>query len=210
MKKIEFSAGKLPVIIQSRKSKNSLLKRIVILALLGMFFGTFLDFMHVFNKTTKYTYPVFFGVAWWIPLLYTASSVLIGLVNPVADKILGRKKFLPIKPRDLVLGFIGFCLVWYLSGSLHFSSVITTIILTPFTFLLWWKFDRTKEGIILALTTAFCGCLAEIIISKAGLFQHTFQDFLGIPFWLPLIYISGSISLGNIGRWLTFSKIDRI
>ena len=37
---------------------------------------------------------------------------------------------------------------------------------------------------------------------RAGLFHHTQRDMLGLAYWLPWLYVAGSVGIGNIGRAL--------
>jgi hypothetical protein len=179
-----------------------LLRRAALLALLGASFGTLLDYGHVWTGTVVYTKPWLHGVAWWVPLLYTGASLGIGLSHPLADRLLQRRSPVPLTAPRLLVGFLGLSAVWFASGALPLSTAGVSLILAPVALALWLALDRTRQGLVCALVTALAGCAAEVVLSRAGLFRHTHQDVLGIPIWLPWIYVAASVGLGNIGRRL--------
>jgi hypothetical protein len=182
--------------------RRLLLRRVVILALLGASFGTLLDYGHVWTGTTVYTRPSAFGVAWWVPLLYTGAALGIGLSHPLADRLRSRRSLAPLTPVRLAAGFVGLCAVWFGSGALPLSTTAVSSILAPVALALWFFLDRTGPGLALSFVTALFGFAVEVTLSRAGLFHHTHQDILGVPIWLPWIYVAASVAIGNIGRYL--------
>ncbi len=50
---------------------------IVWLFLPGAIFGTALDAIDVYSHVERYSNPVLFGLAWWVPLLFGAAAVAI-------------------------------------------------------------------------------------------------------------------------------------
>jgi hypothetical protein len=187
-------------------ARGPLLRRIVILGLLGASFGTLLDYGHVWTGTTVYARPSAFGVAWWVPLLYIGAALGIGLSHPLVDRLLGRRARPPLTPLRLAAGFVGLCAVWFGSGALPLSTGGVSAILGPVVLALWFFLDRTGQGLALALATALSGFAVEVTLSRAGLFHHTHQDVLGVPIWLPWIYVAASVGIGNIGRYLAVDE----
>src|SRR5262249_59335631 len=60
------------------------------LAVMGGTVGAALDAVHVHTGTTGYAHPVLFGQAWWVPPLFAAAAVAIGLGRPIAERLVGR------------------------------------------------------------------------------------------------------------------------
>ncbi|HET8852092.1 MAG TPA: hypothetical protein VFN02_06170 [Ktedonobacteraceae bacterium] len=50
--------------------------------------GTMLDALHIYTIVEHYPLPAFFGVAWWVPMLFGAAAVAIGYSHPLADQLL--------------------------------------------------------------------------------------------------------------------------
>jgi hypothetical protein len=184
-----------------------MLRRALVLALLGATFGTLFDWAHVRTGAIGYPRPDMFGIAWWVPLLYTCASLAIGLSHPIADRLLGRRPRFPHTRARLAVGFFGLCAIWFASGALPFSTMVVSAFLAPAALALWWTLDRTWQGLLAAVATAIVGFAVEVVLSRAGFFHHTHPDVLGIAVWLPWIYVAASVGLGNVGRWLAGEEI---
>ncbi|MEO7331084.1 MAG: hypothetical protein ABI193_21085 [Minicystis sp.] len=179
-----------------------MLRRALILAVLGAVFGTLFDYAHV--RTGAIVYPASspIGVPFWVPFLYAGSALLIGFSHPSMDRRLGRPERFAPTPQRLVAGFAGFLGVWFLSGALPFGSGVVALILAPIALGIWFFLDRTWQGLLLGMLTAIIGFAMEVVLSRAGLFRHTHPDVLGIAVWLPCIYVAASVGVGNLGRAL--------
>jgi|SRR5580704_6883085 hypothetical protein len=171
------------------------------LAILGALLGPVLDYAHVVTGAIRYPPPVR-GVPWWVPLLYAGASLAIGLSHPLADRLLRRPSRVALTPPRLAAGFAGFCAVWLASGAVPLGSAAVAALLAPASLALWLWLDRTWQGLAMAAGTAIAGCGVEVVLSGAGLFQHTHRDVLGVALWLPWIYVAASVGLGNVGRHL--------
>ncbi|GAB1289488.1 Insulin-induced gene 1 protein [Apodemus speciosus] len=74
--------------------------------------------------------------------------------------------------------------------------------LTTLSLGLWWTFDRSRSGLGLGITIAFLATLITQFLVYNGVYQYTSPDFLYIRSWLPCIFFSGGVTVGNIGRQL--------
>lgn len=176
--------------------------RVLVLLLAGAALGTLFDWTHVTTSTTAYTSPTWLGLPWWIPLMYAAAGLGIGLSHPQLDRYLARPPR-PLTPLALVLGIIALGAIWAGSGLLPLPHWQRGLILAPAAMLVWWTLDRTRAGLVLAGITAIAGCAAEITLSKLGHFNYMNPDIAGITSWLPWIYVAASVAVGNLGRALT-------
>ena len=175
--------------------------RYVVLLLAGAGLGTLFDATHVATNTTAYTTPAYLGLAWWVPLLYAAAGLGIGLSHPQLDRLLGRPRR-PLHPAALLLGIIALGAMWTGSGLLPLPHWQRGLILAPAALLVWWALDRTRAGLALAALTALIGCTIEILLSRLGLFIYINPDIAGIASWIPWIYGVASVAIGNLGRAL--------
>ncbi len=178
------------------------MRRIVVLACLGATIGPLLDWVHVVTGAIAYTRPFFFGLAWWVPLLYLGAAVGIGVSHPSTDAVLGRSTKRGQSSRDVMLGMLAMATIWASSGLLKDTPLLASAILGPASLLLWWLMDRTWQGAVLAASTAMAGWIIEYTLTTAGLFHHTAPDVGPLPSWLPWLYVGGSVGLGNLSRRL--------
>jgi hypothetical protein len=183
-------------------SMSRLAPRALVLAALGASFGTLFDYAHVLTGAIVYPGPPRFGVPPWVPFLYMGAAMAIGLGVPVFDDVLGRPARFPYTSARLVIGFVGLCTIWFLSGALPFDTRVTALLLAAASLGMWWGLDRTWQGLAVAGATAVGGCMMEVVLSEQGLFRHTHPDVLGVALWLPWIYVAAGVGLGNVGRWL--------
>jgi hypothetical protein len=183
-----------------------------LLALLGATLGTALDAVHVHTGTTSYptgSGPMLAGQPWWVPPLFALAAVLYGFAGPVLDAV-SRSQDRPPERRTAILGIGLFVLAYLLSGLLAGTLGLATIgvagVLAVVAVLLWWVADRRWQGWVLAAGAAASGTMFEAALVALGAFKHADSDFLGVPFWLPVLYCSAGIALGSLGRRLLASQ----
>src|SRR5262245_20711158 len=128
-----------------------MMKRSLILALLGASFGTLFDYAHERTGAIAYTHPSALVVPWWVPFLYMGAALAIGLLHPVADKVLKCPARVPLTPKHLLAGFVGLCAIWFASGALPFASAVVAMILAPASVGLWFWLDRTWQGLVMGI-----------------------------------------------------------
>ncbi len=170
--------------------------------------GSLLDGFHTHSGATMYPHPVFCMMAWWVPLLFGSAGVAVGESHVLLDRAL-KVAYPTISRGRLALGFAGFVLAYFLSGYLPASNLVRTVVLLAIAAGLWCLLDRKLHGILLALGTALGGFVVEVVLSRGGYFAHLRPDFMGIPMWLPALYMSASFSIGQVGRALHGSTVER-
>jgi hypothetical protein len=162
----------------------------VILVGLGATLGSALDAIHSHFGAISYTSPVIAKAAWWVPLLF-AGAYGTGIGRP----LLAREEP-PISAWKVALGmglFIAAYWLWPVR-----CALLSAIFLTG-----WAICDRTRLGLLIAALAAFFGPVVEITLVHAGVFLHHEAHVLGIPVWLPFLYLTASVGLGSLARWLT-------
>lgn len=175
------------------------MKRAWILFAFGATGGVLLDALHTFSATTLYTPPYLMRTAWWVPLLFTSAYGFGGLLYDRGWKSMRAPEALA-PARDVALAMVLFAALYAASGFLPFSNAIKTVILLVGAAGLWIFTDRTWQGVLLSLSAAFGGPLAEVLLSRAGVFRHQHPDLLGIPIWLPALYLATGPSFGQFAR----------
>lgn len=172
----------------------------IVLIALGSTLGVSLDVMHVWTRTTEYPDPEAFGIAWWVFPLFSSASILFGFARPFWERVLGWRT--PPRPLPHVVAGIALFVTAYLcSGLLPFgpagkSAVLGACAIAAFAL------DRTLLGALLGLGAAISGTGFEALLIAGGGFRYVNPDFLGVAIWLPLLYVTVGISVGNLGKRL--------
>lgn len=69
------------------------------------------------------------------------------------------------------------------------------------------RYDSSKLGYLHAGLSAVAGSIVEIVLIDAGLFHYTDSEgalfVLGIPLWLPMLYVCGATSAGCFARYFS-------
>lgn len=96
------------------------------------------------------------------------------------------------------------------SAKLDFANnVQLSLTLAALSLGLWWTFDRSRSGLGLGITVAFLATLITQFLVYNGVYQYTSPDFLYIRSWLPCIFFSGGVTVGNIGRQLAMGVPEK-
>jgi hypothetical protein len=178
------------------------LVRVLRLALLGAVIGPFLDRAHAWTGAIAYDTPVTpLGVPWWVSLVYLGAALGIGLTHPALDRVLRRPQRVALTPRVLAAGFASMVVLWIGSGLIPASNAVIALVLVAGAGGMWWAFDGTWQGVVLAAGTGMGGVVVEATLVRLGLFHHTRPDVLGLPVWLPFVYFGGSVAIGNLSRY---------
>ncbi len=187
-----------------------------ILFFLGAVIGTLGDLCHVLSFTDGYAnafLPLPTGQPLWVPFLFGGATMAIGLGHPWADRVLFSKwKRIKLHKKQIILGGISFHILYSISGFLPLEpTLFRDISMMLGAIATWLAFDRSTPGILLAIVTAGAGTAFEINLVRQGGFYyypHSSQ-LMGVPTWLPWLYVTASITVGNIGRYLQPSKPRR-
>jgi hypothetical protein len=175
------------------------------LFLLGTTLGTALDALHVYSKVERYPTPAFFGLAWWVPLLFGAAAVAIGYSHPMVDPLLHHQR--PSHRLSTSFGELTWLLLAYLVSASTLGSIAKAGLLILIYFNFWLLAGRSWQNLLLSFVTAITGTLIEMILVAAGAFSYLHPDIFGVPYWLPFISASASLAVGDFGRSLmSFSR----
>jgi hypothetical protein len=153
---------------------------------LGAILCVGLDALHVASGTTYYARPVWFGLAWWAPLLFLGAS--LGMLTGV--RLFGAAP-LPHQPRQTLADGLAFVAAYASTSFLGGAPVALALTLLAF----WAARVMTLPGWVggWSVLVAVVGSLAEILLSGAGQFGYHRPDVLGIPWWLPMIYLHAGV-----------------
>ncbi|NWU78105.1 INSI1 protein, partial [Onychorhynchus coronatus] len=180
-----------------------LVQRSVVLFVVGAFMALVLNLLQIQRNVTLFPDEVIstlFSSAWWVPpccgtaageLLISTSHFFFPLFpHPVAEE------------RRMSADFKGLSLTSFFQKLDFANNVQLSLTLAALSLGLWWTFDRSRSGLGLGITIAFVATLITQFLVYNGVYQYTSPDFLYIRSWLPCIFFSGGVTVGNIGRQL--------
>ena len=145
------------------------------------------DQIHVQAGVLDYDTGGFFGQAWWVPLQFGLAAVAI--VAGAAPFARGRAKPGTVA---FLTGTLWFVAAYAASGlfDAHPYALAAAFVVT---WALRVAFARQPSSLVaFSLLLAAAGTGAEAILSAAGTFAYTNPDLLGVPIWLPGLYLHGA------------------
>ena len=175
------------------------LKLTLILFLVGAVLGPTMDGFHTHSDTLFYPHVWLLKMDWWVPFLFGGAGVAVGLSHLDLDLRLG-KDYLDLTWVHVAFGMASFAAIYFISGFLKIDETRKVVLLYTLAFLVWYIYDKTYSGLLLALVTAVLGTFSEISLIAADWFYYTHPDFLGVPYWLPALYVAASVAVGNFAR----------
>lgn len=163
-------------------------------ALTGATLGSLMDAFHTYGGATSYPEPVLFRAAWWVPGLFAIAYLSIALAYVPVQRLF--KSALPSRNQQIG-GVLFFATLYFSSGFLPFENAGKTVVLLTGAALLFAYVDRSKAAIACGVAGAFIGPTTEILLTHLGVFSHLQPDVLGIPMWLPALYLASGPGLGG-------------
>ena len=160
---------------------------------------SFLDGFHTHSGTTEYPDPVVLQMAWWVPLLFGSVVAIGGLAYDRAYRWMRGPARLP-SWQHLTNALFLFAFLYMGSGYLPMRNGAKLLLLLAGAYGIWLLVDGSAQGVALALLNVIAGCTTEIILTRIGAFRHLQADVLGIPMWLPALYLAAGPALGQLAR----------
>jgi hypothetical protein len=129
----------------------------------------------------------FFGQAWWVPLQFgVASLAIVAGAAPFA-----RRRAEP-QAADFATGTLWFVGAYAATGIFDAHPTTLAVALLA-TWAARVAFARQPASLVAySLLLAAAGTGAEAILSAAGTFDYANPDLLGVPIWLPGLYLHGA------------------
>ncbi|NWI64206.1 INSI1 protein, partial [Todus mexicanus] len=179
-----------------------LVQRSLVLFLVGAFMALVLNLLQIQRNVTLFPDEVIstlFSSACGVPSL----AAVVGLLYPCIDSHLGEPHKFKREWASVMRCIAVFVGINHASAKLDFANnVQLSLTLAALSLGLWWTFDRSRSGLGLGITIAFVATLITQFLVYNGVYQYTSPDFLYIRSWLPCIFFSGGVTVGNIGRQL--------
>lgn len=191
----------------------SLIRRGMVLFIVGVFLALVLNLLQIQRHVTLFPEEVMatiFSSAWWVPPCCGTAAAVVGLLYPCIDSHLGEPHKFKREWASVMRCIAVFVGINHASAKLDFANnVQLSLTLAALSLGLWWTFDRSRSGFGLGITIAFLATLFTQLLVYNGVYQYTSPDFLYIRSWLPCIFFSGGVTVGNIGRQLALGIPDK-
>ncbi|NXM01530.1 INSI1 protein, partial [Tyrannus savana] len=181
-----------------------LVQRSVVLFVVGAFMALVLNLLQIQRNVTLFPDEVIstlFSSAWWVPpCCGTAAGELL---TSTKNRAHFQFEFSLVQCQQQEVCRLQRIVLNIFFQKLDFANnVQLSLTLAALSLGLWWTFDRSRSGLGLGITIAFVATLITQFLVYNGVYQYTSPDFLYIRSWLPCIFFSGGVTVGNIGRQL--------
>ncbi|XP_055990811.1 insulin-induced gene 1 protein isoform X1 [Sorex fumeus] len=189
------------------------LQRGLVLFSVGALLALVLNLLQVQRSVTLFPDEPLAAVlasAWWVPPCCGTAAAVVGLLYPCIDSHLGEPHKFKREWASVMRCVAVFVGINHASAKLDFANnVQLSLTLAALSLGLWWTFDRSRSGLGLGITIAFLATLITQLLVYNGVYQYTSPDFLYIRSWLPCIFFSGGVTVGNIGRQLAMGSPEK-
>ncbi|KAK2505365.1 hypothetical protein MC885_008330 [Smutsia gigantea] len=190
---------------------HHLVQRSLVLFSVGVVLALVLNLLQVQRNVTLFPEEVIatiFSSAWWVPPCCGTAAAVVGLLYPCIDSHLGEPHKFKREWASVMRCVAVFVGINHASAKLDFANNIQlSLTLAALSLGLWWTFDRSRSGLGLGVTIAVLATLVAQLLVYNGVYQYTSPDFLYIRSWLPCIFFSGGVTVGNIGRQLAMISL---
>jgi hypothetical protein len=181
--------------LRSNAQMLSWSKKIFLSFILGALTFTPWQILLVRFEIVEYKNPAFLGIANWVPFSFGAATCLAILLFMALERLLiSRIDFVAARlvyEYFLIAGFYIAILFFHTSPYL-LSLSLMGVILTRFIFVHRpWDFIYFLLGVCIGPTI-------ELTLNNFNLYFFTEPDFLGMPYWLPLLWGEVAIALRRV------------
>ncbi|CAE1332025.1 Insulin-induced gene 1 protein,Insulin-induced gene 2 protein [Acanthosepion pharaonis] len=153
----------------------------------------FLRVQRQFTSLPQEVFTNMFSSTWWLPPTCGTAAAIIGLLYPCLDNKLGephthRREWSSVM--RCVAVFVG---INHASAKIDFANNMQlSLTLAAMSIGLWWLFDRSRSGFGLGVGIAVLATFVTQLLVYNGVYKS----------WLPCVFFSGGVTMGNIGRQL--------
>jgi hypothetical protein len=161
--------------------------------------GTICDQIHVQFAVLTYPAPFLLGQAFWVPILFGASGVLLAASYVPLARLAPRDEPRPSRLAFL-LAALTFVAAYFATGIWKGSPVPLAVGLT----LAWIAILAARfslDRLVFGIAVAAGGVAVETALSSAGGFHYSVAKELGrVPIWLPALYLHVAVLTRVIAR----------
>ncbi|XP_038044784.1 insulin-induced gene 2 protein-like [Patiria miniata] len=191
----------------------STVRRSVVLYLIGVCLALILHLLQIQRNVTLFPVEVIGSLMksdWWVPPVCGAAAVVVGLLYPCIDTWLGKFPCYRVEWSNVMRCLAVFVGINHASAKIDFANNLQfSLTLAAMSIGLWWLFDRSRTGFGLALIVSFLATVVTQLLVYKGFYSYTEPDFLYVRSWIPCVFFSGGVTMGNIGRQLAVYEMEK-
>ena len=170
-----------------------------LLFLLGAAVGTALDQLHMLGGVLSYPAPFLMQQAVWVPPLFGSAAVGFALQHRALRRLFHAR---PIATRegllrDGALFFAGYAV----SAFAPLSSPLLIALLGGAYAMRAVLVKEPPHRLAHALLCGLAGIAAEATLVSLGAFRHHRAELLGVPYWLPALYLLAAPFIAGLDDW---------
>ena len=149
-------------------------------------------------EIVQFAKPDFVGIAWWTPVAYGVATSLAILLFLTLDRLL--HAHIHYQGGKLVLEYLLLALVYTLILLFRSSPYLLSLGLLLLMVLRLIFFHQPWD-VLVFLIGACVGPTLELVQTNLNLYFFTETDFLGMPYWLPLLWGTVALAVRRLG-WI--------
>jgi len=165
--------------------------RFAVVVLLGAAVAFLGDHLHVAYKVLYYPHPALFRQAVWVyPLFLVAVASMLFAGERFRER-LGGQAFAPSLSEAIYATAAFFVAYAFTAVGAELPTVVLAVLVLTWS----TRVRRMPKWIVpFSLATAVAGVVCESLLSRAGGFYYVDPDFLGVPRWLPGLYLHAALA----------------
>jgi hypothetical protein len=162
---------------------------------LGALVATLGDRLHVMYGVLFYPHSPVMDQPWWVfPLFLGATGAMLAGGDAVRKQLSGEA--VPTSPGEALLATATFFVAYAFTAV---AAELPTFVLAVLI-LTWLARVRGMPRwiVVYALGVAASGVAFEALLSRLGAFAYVSPDWLGVPRWLPGLYLHAALAVPRI------------
>jgi len=142
-----------------------------------------------------YTKPGFLGISWWAPVAYGIGTGLAIWLFLSLDRLLHAE--IEYQGSKLVFEYLLLALIYTLILLFRTSPYLLSLGLLLLMVLRLIFFHQPWD-VLVFLIGACVGPTLELVLTNLNLYFFTEPDFLGMPYWLPLLWGAVAVAVRRL------------
>ncbi len=161
------------------------------------------DHLHVMQGVLFYPHPVLWDQAWWVlPEFFLATLALLAVVRTIYPRQTLERE---APTRAAIADFFAFFTAYAFTAFSHAMPTLVLLVLAGF-----WVARVARDprpGLILfCLLVAVAGPCFEAAWSALGMFAYRDPDIIGVPRWLPFLYLHAAVAASSARRAIDYAS----
>lgn len=174
--------------------------RLLLAALVTAVVFSICDRVHIAYGVLTQTNHAFLGQAWWVlPLFFVLCTALLWLFGALRRQL--QRPPLPYSALRLWSSLLVAVVVYVYTGPMSEDpQSLAGILFGAWLMRAFWRASVLEAAFAVCL--GIFGPLGEAATSATGIFTYTHPDLLGVPIWLPAVYLHMAPVAAELDAWI--------